>query len=562
MGESRVRRERGDAPRTVYELRVELVGSDPPIRRRVRVAGDATLAELHQVIQAVMPWDNSHLHRFRVGGVSYAPPEWDVAERDERTARLRRVAPRVGDVFTYEYDFGDSWEHEILVEAIEAPRPGERDPVCVAGERAAPPDDSGGLWGYYDWLDALADPADPRHEDARAWLGEDFDPEAFDVARANQRLARLGGGVWPGSVAGGGGAGGGATTAGPGQGVEGVARDDDVGPGSSAESGRGPHAPRISALQAGIRAMARQVVQEALDANPHATLDDLNAALARRVARYNQTPQRELGGLSPSQVRALIDDDWEGNGPVRLNAALSLDDLAGSRTLANARAFLGLLVDRDGLGATTTGSLNRAAVAALLERIELPGTIFDELPPDRKVINEGDVRALHHLRVVLELAGLVRRRKGAFQATRKARELLEPGRAGELFTLLFRTHFRTFNLAYVDRAPEAPGFQRTIAFSMHRFARVGGEWARPEELVDRLVLPAVRDELPVRTLRFGQDAVAWDDLAIIIETRLLRPLAGFGLAESREVRVDGSVLPHYAYRKSPLFDRFLQFEPG
>ena len=77
---------------------------------------------------------------------------------------------------------------------------------------------------------------------------------------------------------------------------------------------------------------------------------------------------------------------------------------------------------------------------------------------------------------MLELAGLVRRRKGAFQATRKARELLEPGRAGELFTLLFRTHFRTFNLAYVDRAPEAPEFQRTIAFSLYRFARVGGDY--------------------------------------------------------------------------------------
>jgi hypothetical protein len=138
-----------------------------------------------------MGWYNSHLHDFRIGDVSYSDPRMmqELSDRDEWTALLEEVAPRPKSRLRYTYDFGDSWEHEILVEAITAPEPDKRYPVCVTGKRACPPEDCGGVWGYADLLEAIADPANPEHEELLEWLGDPFDPEAFDVAEVNQRLA-------------------------------------------------------------------------------------------------------------------------------------------------------------------------------------------------------------------------------------------------------------------------------------------------------------------------------------------------------------------------------------
>jgi hypothetical protein len=184
------------APATdqAYQLKVTLRDIDPPVWRRLRVP-DCTLDELHGYIQTAMGWTNSHLHHFRVGEQFYGDPELmqenfaDLEYKDSTATRLSTIVPagRRKFRFGYEYDFGDSWWHEILVEKVEA---GEAKAECLAGERACPPEDCGGPWGYADFLDALADPDHERHEELEEWLGGPFDPEAFDPAAATRRMRR------------------------------------------------------------------------------------------------------------------------------------------------------------------------------------------------------------------------------------------------------------------------------------------------------------------------------------------------------------------------------------
>jgi hypothetical protein len=186
-------------PVKTYQLKIELQGSSPPIWRRVLVPGDSSLYRLHGVIQAVMEWDNDHMHQFIVDKQFYSDPDFELnafddapGVLDEGKTLLMTVAPRAGKVLIYEYDFGDSWMHRIKVEKILEPEPSAGDAVkCIDGARACPPEDCGGLWGYEDMLNALKDPRHKGHESAAAWLGEEFDPEAFDVEKVNRALSRL-----------------------------------------------------------------------------------------------------------------------------------------------------------------------------------------------------------------------------------------------------------------------------------------------------------------------------------------------------------------------------------
>lgn len=181
------------APSRVYQLKITLKESKPPIWRRVEVADDITLARLHQIIQAAMGWTDSHLHMFSVGRVSYGVPDPDYDEdvRDERRHRLSQLLIAPKQKVSYEYDFGDSWTHEVLLEKVLPPEPGATYPRCTAGKRACPPEDCGGVWGYADFLEAIADPEHPEHEELLEWVGGEFDPEQFEIAEANAALGSL-----------------------------------------------------------------------------------------------------------------------------------------------------------------------------------------------------------------------------------------------------------------------------------------------------------------------------------------------------------------------------------
>lgn len=201
--------------RNIYELRITLLHTKPPIWRRVAVPADLSLAELHEIVQIAIGWCDEHLHQFRMKTGKRPPGTADLmglynagrlaeltmharGERtftdhrvedmegeDESRAVLGELCRRVGDKLIYEYDFGDGWEHAIEVRKIFAPKGAERYPRCLAGKLAGPLEDSGGVWGYYDKLAAIADTKHPEHEEVGEWMGDEFDPERFDVDEVN-----------------------------------------------------------------------------------------------------------------------------------------------------------------------------------------------------------------------------------------------------------------------------------------------------------------------------------------------------------------------------------------
>jgi hypothetical protein len=180
-------------PASVHHLKVTLLPLSPPVWRRLAVPSDMPLGALHCVLQLAMGWDDSHLHDFRVGRTTYGDPKMleDLGDADEWETSLAHVAPHCGCRLRYTYDYGDNWEHDIMVEQVGSPGPDMHYPVCLAGERAGPPDDCGGGWGYADLLEALADPNHPEHGWKLEWAGGPIDPEAFDLDEVNKRLARL-----------------------------------------------------------------------------------------------------------------------------------------------------------------------------------------------------------------------------------------------------------------------------------------------------------------------------------------------------------------------------------
>lgn len=172
----------------ILQLKVSLRDVKIPIWRAVQVPGDGTLRQLHEILQLTMGWQNSHLHEFRVDGVSYGEPSVELGPeyQDARRFRLSRVAPKPGAQFTYLYDFGDGWEHDVVVEKVLASEPRVRYPLCLAGRGACPPEDVGGPWGYEEFLAAIRDPGHEQHDELLEWAGGPFDPERFDVKATNQ----------------------------------------------------------------------------------------------------------------------------------------------------------------------------------------------------------------------------------------------------------------------------------------------------------------------------------------------------------------------------------------
>ncbi|MFC4006168.1 plasmid pRiA4b ORF-3 family protein [Nonomuraea purpurea] len=179
----------------VYELKVTLLDTDDPVVwRRLRVSAGVPLSRLHRILAATMGWADYHLHVFTAGGQRYGQPsrEWDDGLLDETAVTLAEVAgARIG----WEYDFGDSWEHELVVERTMEAEDGVAYPVVVAGEGACPPEDCGGTWGYREFRKALADPGHEEHEHLVRWAGlpsaADFDPARFDAETARRAVLRI-----------------------------------------------------------------------------------------------------------------------------------------------------------------------------------------------------------------------------------------------------------------------------------------------------------------------------------------------------------------------------------
>ena len=184
------------ASERLYQFKITLIESQPPIWRRIQVK-DSTLDKLHERIQTAMGWMNSHLHRYEIDGERYGDPELlddgfeDFEWVDSTVTKISKIVPKDGKRFQfhYEYDFGDGWRHEVLFEGCLKAEKGGRYPVCVEGERNCPPEDVGGVWGYAEFLEAIANPKHERHDDFVEWAG-DFDPDEFDAGKTTKVMRR------------------------------------------------------------------------------------------------------------------------------------------------------------------------------------------------------------------------------------------------------------------------------------------------------------------------------------------------------------------------------------
>jgi hypothetical protein len=179
--------------KTIYQIKVTLKGTMPPIWRRFLTHRDIDLDKFHLILQSVMGWTNSHLHQFSSGSTIYSTPDddfyFEMESEDESKYKLSDLLKKEKDWITYEYDFGDGWEHTILLEKILDYDDKLKIPKCIKGKRACPPEDCGGVWGYQNLLGVISNALHPEYEEMLEWLGGEFDPEEFDIEETNRILS-------------------------------------------------------------------------------------------------------------------------------------------------------------------------------------------------------------------------------------------------------------------------------------------------------------------------------------------------------------------------------------
>ncbi|MFD4143030.1 plasmid pRiA4b ORF-3 family protein [Streptomyces sp. NPDC058572] len=176
---------------SVFQIKVTLAHIRPPVWRRLQVPTDVSLGRLHQVIQTAMGWKDYHLHVFETPTGDYGRPDWELGHRNESNVLLCTVAPTVGSKISYTYDFGDDWVHHIEIERVLPRDRGTAYPRCLTGRRACPPEDSGGPWGYGEFLAAITDPHHEQHAELTEWIGGTFNPNHLDIKEINKQLQLL-----------------------------------------------------------------------------------------------------------------------------------------------------------------------------------------------------------------------------------------------------------------------------------------------------------------------------------------------------------------------------------
>jgi hypothetical protein len=181
----------------LVRLKIVLEDTEPTIWRQVEVPAEMTLKDLHSVIQAAMGWENAHLFQFHVGRETIAGPgmgggsQYGARPVSAGRVQLGDLAARGIKRFSYVYDMGDNWEHTIRIEKLLSADPAATYPRLIAGALRCPPEDCGGIPGFYAFLDAASDPKHPDHDDQIDWYGDTFDPDSFDAARINKDLGRI-----------------------------------------------------------------------------------------------------------------------------------------------------------------------------------------------------------------------------------------------------------------------------------------------------------------------------------------------------------------------------------
>ncbi|MFN0116885.1 MAG: plasmid pRiA4b ORF-3 family protein [Elusimicrobiota bacterium] len=176
----------------ILQIKLTLKEINPPVWRRLLVPSNLSLHEFHWDIQRAMGWENCHLYQFTIDGVDYGVPHEDDMSplKSAETVSLSRFGRKENFCFSYEYDFGDGWDHEVLIEKILPANSKQTFSVCLEGERACPPEDCGGPYGYTDLLKILSNPKHQEYRAMREWVGKKINPEFFDLKGVNRNLKR------------------------------------------------------------------------------------------------------------------------------------------------------------------------------------------------------------------------------------------------------------------------------------------------------------------------------------------------------------------------------------
>ncbi|MCF7972378.1 MAG: hypothetical protein K9N55_01040 [Phycisphaerae bacterium] len=298
-----------------------------------------------------------------------------------------------------------------------------------------------------------------------------------------------------------------------------------------------------------------EIEQLLLQHGEFASEEEAFALVERYINQRNAQPDPALGGFSPDQVSSLLNLPWDDPGhPMQLNEMLSPSVLSPVRFLKNARLFLTDLMADTRPNATATGNLNRRFVAQMMERLDIEPRILNQIRRICKVINEPDVGEVHVLRLVCDVAGLIRLRGKSYQVVKEYETLLHESNAAVLYTILFEAYFTQFNLGYSDGFPDCPGIQSCIPITLAQLARRADQWQDLSTLSSHLLLPACREEIDAS--RFSID----DYDLFFVEIRILTHLETFGLIECQRQQKTKYTNRVTRLRKTGLFDQFISFD--
>jgi len=297
----------------------------------------------------------------------------------------------------------------------------------------------------------------------------------------------------------------------------------------------------------------QQLLDELARNAPFASLDALNAELARRMQAYNTTPQATLGGLSPDHVAQLLSGDWTNHGAFRVVGDAPQSQLLDVPIVADARLMLSYIAANAPVKLTPKGNLTRAAVAALTPQLRTEQGDHEQSGlTDWPVRNEDDARWLPVLKHVLLFAKLVTKRKGLLISAR-GRALLPEEGVGELFVQLFLTFFRQFDLQYLYSGTPHLGLQQTLPFSFYQISRTASDWTPLASLAETAWLPSARDPLREWEREHG------DAQFYAFRYRVLEPLVHFGLLERRLLPGDTPFMKQAEFRRTTRFAQLLRF---
>ncbi|MDX9753837.1 MAG: hypothetical protein RBU29_07740 [bacterium] len=297
----------------------------------------------------------------------------------------------------------------------------------------------------------------------------------------------------------------------------------------------------------------RERLAELVAQNQVQTVEELNQCLQQVVAEYHQTPQQELGGLSPDQMHVLLNLKWGENYPIVINRNLSCEEVGSTILMKNLRIFLTSLLENNGkTKLTPKGFLNRKFILQVTEPMELDSADRWLLQNYSRSVKEFEIQFLFAVRMVAEFSHLVRKSNGHLMITKKGITLLEESQAGELYALFFETFFNVFNLANLDGCEECSGFQYQLAFSVYRSAILAKDWIDPATDYEKFAHLMLIRELAEKGKR--------RDLKVIVFKRFFLPFHWFGLMEAKIVEEPNQLLStQYHFRISPLFNLFFDF---